>query len=183
MNHSFDFTDQDEERLTGMLHELGSSWFFGWGQGMVQGLPDGNLFEELPRRWKSGIVHPVGPDVRCKVPDYKAMYESLHQLQKLQDEVNEREIVYSKCLFYLTVNCEIVNSFNHARSSFGQRKIEERFTEPLKFYAKKSCKLENGANFLYQKNVIGFGLVNTIRRFCLSVCPSSAVKLFHIPLI
>ena len=136
MNHSFDFTDQDEERLTGMLHELGSSWFFGWGQGMVQGLPNGDLFEELPRRWKSGIVHPVGPDVRSKVPDYKAMYESLHQLQKLQDEVNEREIVYSKCLFYLTVNCEIVNSFNHARSSFGQRKIEERFTEPLKFYEK-----------------------------------------------
>lgn len=136
MNHSFDFTDQDEERLTGMLHELGSSWFFGWGQGMVQGLPDGDLFEELPRRWKSGIVHPVGPDVRSKVPDYKAMYESLHQLQKLQDEVNEREIVYSKCLFYLTVNCEIVNSSNHARSSFGQRKIEERFTEPLKFYEK-----------------------------------------------
>ncbi|RMX61143.1 hypothetical protein pdam_00016685 [Pocillopora damicornis] len=95
MNHSFDFTDQDEERLTGMLHELGSSWFFGWGQGMVQGLPDGDLFEELPRRWKSGIVHPVGPDVRSKVPDYKAMYESLHQLQKLQDEVNEREIVYT----------------------------------------------------------------------------------------
>ena len=106
MNHSFDFTDQDEERLTGMLHELGSSWFFGWGQGIVQGLSEGDLFEELPRRWKSGIVHPVCPDALCRVPDYKAMYEALYQLQKLQDEVNEREIVYSKCLLPVIVCCE-----------------------------------------------------------------------------
>ena len=63
---------------------------------MVQGLPEGDLFEELPRRWKSGVIHPVGPDVRNKVQDYKAMYEALYQLQKLQDEVNEREIVYSE---------------------------------------------------------------------------------------
>lgn len=82
-----------------MLHELGSSWFFGWGHGVVQGLSEGDLFEELPRRWKSGVIHPVGPDIRSKVQDYKAMYEALYQLQKLQDEVNEREIVYSECLF------------------------------------------------------------------------------------
>ncbi|XP_020619006.1 uncharacterized protein LOC110056803 [Orbicella faveolata] len=94
LNHYFDFNDEDDERLTGMLHELGSSWFFGWGHGVVQGLSEGDLFEELPRRWKSGVIHPVGPDVRNKVQDYKAMYEALYQLQKLQDEVNEREIVY-----------------------------------------------------------------------------------------
>jgi len=96
MNHSFDFSDDDDERLTGMLHELGSTWFFGWGHGTVQGLSEGDLFEEFPRRWKSGIIHPIGPDVRSKVEDYKSMYEALYLLQKLQDEVNEREIVYSK---------------------------------------------------------------------------------------
>lgn len=70
---------------------------------MVQGLSEGDLFEEFPRRWKSGIIHPVGPDVRSKVQDYKAMYEALYQLQKLQDEVNEREIVYGKFLFIVIV--------------------------------------------------------------------------------
>jgi len=97
LNHYFDFDDEDDERLTGMLHELGSSWLFGWGHGVVQGLSQGDLFEELPRRWKSGVIHPVGPDVRNKVQDYKALYEALYQLQKLQDEVNEREIVYGEC--------------------------------------------------------------------------------------
>ena len=58
--------------------------------------PGGELFEELPKRWKSGIVHPVGADARSKIDDHRAMYEALYQLQKLQDEVNEREIVYSK---------------------------------------------------------------------------------------
>lgn len=96
MNQSFDFSDDDDERLTGILHELGGAWFFGYGQGIVHDLPEGGLFEEFPRRWKSGIIHPVGPDVRSKVDDYKSMYEALYQLQKLQDEVNEREIVYSK---------------------------------------------------------------------------------------
>ena len=96
MNYCFDFNDDNDERLTGMLHELGSTWFFGWGQGMVQGLSEGDLFEEFPRRWKSGIVHLVGPDVRSEVEDYKSMYEALYQLQKLQDDVNEREIVYSE---------------------------------------------------------------------------------------
>lgn len=98
MNYSFDFNDDQDERLTGMLHELGSTWFFGWGQGMVQDLSEGGLFEEFPRRWKSGIIHPVGADPRSKVQDYKAMYEALYQLQKLQDAVKEREIVYSKYL-------------------------------------------------------------------------------------
>ena len=109
MNHYFDFADEDDERLTGILHELGSSWFFGWGHGMVQGLSEGDLFEEFPRRWKSGIIHPVGPDVRTKVQDYKAMYEALYQLQKLQDEVNEREIVYSKFLFAVSCCRPVVN--------------------------------------------------------------------------
>lgn len=96
MNHSFDFDDDNDEELTGILHELGSAWFFGWGQGMVQPLSEGELFEEFPRRWKCGIIHPVGSDSRNRVDDYKAMYEALYQLQKLQDEVYEREIVYSK---------------------------------------------------------------------------------------
>ena len=96
INHNFDFNDDDNELLTGMLHELGSTWFFGWGQGMVQGLSEGDLFEEFPRRWKSGIVHPVGPDVRSNVEDYKSFYEALYQLQKLQSEVDDRDIVYSK---------------------------------------------------------------------------------------
>ena len=101
MNHSFDFNDDQDERLTGMLHELGSTWFFGWGQGMVQDLSEGGLFEEFPRRWKSGIIHPVGADPRSKVQDYKAMYEALYQLQKLQDAVNEREIVNGLALMTL----------------------------------------------------------------------------------
>lgn len=95
MNHSFDFDDDNDEELTGILHELGSAWFFGWGQGMVQPLSEGELFEEFPRRWKCGIIHPVGSDSRNRVDDYKAMYEALYQLQKLQDEVYEREIVYT----------------------------------------------------------------------------------------
>ena len=105
-----------------MLHELGSSWFFGWGHGVVQGLAEGDLFEELPRRWKSGVIHPVGPDVRNKVQDYKAMYEALYQLQKLQDEVNEREIVYSECSCYFDFGNRVrPRPFSLVRSDKGKR--------------------------------------------------------------
>lgn len=115
MNHSFDFDDDENEELTGILHELGSEWFFGWGHGTVQALSEGELFEEFPKRWKCGIVHPaVGSDVRGNVDDYKAMYEALYQLQKLRGEVYEREIVYSKysLLFLLTL------SFHSQSASF-----------------------------------------------------------------
>ena len=88
-----------------MLHELISTWIFGNGTGMLPNIPQGDLFEEQgPRRWKSGIIHPVGPDVHINVEDQKSFCEALYQLQKLKNEIDERDIVYSK-LFYSFVTC------------------------------------------------------------------------------
>ncbi|KAM7441833.1 hypothetical protein ABFA07_009158 [Porites harrisoni] len=95
VDHNFDFNDDDDEELTGMLHELGSTWIFGNGTGMLPSIPQGDLFEEFPRRWKSGIIHPVGPDVHVNVEDHKSFCEALYQLQKLKNEIDEREIVYT----------------------------------------------------------------------------------------
>ena len=44
VDHNFDFNDDDDEELTGMLHELISTWIFGNGTGMVQNIPQGDLF-------------------------------------------------------------------------------------------------------------------------------------------
>ena len=105
VDHNFDFNDDDDEELTGMLHELISTWIFGNGTGMLPNIPQGDLFEERgPRRWKSGIIHPVGPDVHINVEDQKSFCEALYQLQKLKNEIDERDIVYSK-LFYSFVTC------------------------------------------------------------------------------
>ena len=105
VDHNFDFNDDDDEELTGMLHELVSTWIFGNGTGMLPNIPQGDLFEEQgPRRWKSGIIHPVGPDVHINVEDQKSFCEALYQLQKLKNEIDERDIVYSK-LFYAFVTC------------------------------------------------------------------------------
>ena len=95
VDHNFDFNDDDDEELTGMLHELISTWIFGNGTGMLPNIPQGDLFEEFPRRWKSGIIHPVGPDVHINVKDQKSFCEALYQLQKLKNEIDERDIVYS----------------------------------------------------------------------------------------
>ena len=105
VDHNFDFNDDDDEELTGMLHELISTWIFGNGTGMLPNIPQGDLFEERgPRRWKSGIIHPVGPDVHINVEDQKSFCEALYQLQKLKNEIDERDIVYSN-LFYSFVTC------------------------------------------------------------------------------
>lgn len=104
VDHNFDFNDDDDEELTGMLHELGSTWIFGKGTGMLPNIPQGNLFEEFPRRWKSGIIHPAGTDVHINVEDHKSFCEALYLLQKLKNEIDDREIVYSK-LFYSFVIC------------------------------------------------------------------------------
>ena len=105
VDHNFDFNDDDDEELTGMLHELISTWIFGNGTEMLPNIPQGDLFEERgPRRWKSGIIHPVGPDVHINVEDQKPFCEALYQLQKLKNEIDERDIVYSK-LFYSFVTC------------------------------------------------------------------------------
>ena len=57
VDHNFDFNDDDDEELTGMLHELGSTWIFGNGTGMLPNIPQGDLFEERgPRRLKSVII-------------------------------------------------------------------------------------------------------------------------------
>ena len=50
VDHNFDLNDDDDEELTGMLHELGSTWIFGNGTGMLPNIPQGDLFEEFPRR-------------------------------------------------------------------------------------------------------------------------------------
>ena len=92
------------DELTGMLHELGSTWIFGNSTGMLPNISQGDLFEEFHRRWKSGIIHPVGPDVHINVEDHKSFCEALYQLQKLKNEIDERDIVYSK-LFYCFVTC------------------------------------------------------------------------------
>ena len=64
---------------------------------MLWNMPQGDLFEEFPRIkvWKSGINHPVGPDVHINVEDQKSFCEALYQLQKLKNEIDERDIVYS----------------------------------------------------------------------------------------
>lgn len=31
MNYFFDFDDDNDEELIGILYEFGSVWFFGWG--------------------------------------------------------------------------------------------------------------------------------------------------------
>ena len=49
-------------------------------------------------------IHPVGPDVHINVEDQKSFCEALYQLQKLKNEIDERDIVYSK-LFYSFVSC------------------------------------------------------------------------------
>ena len=112
LTHCFDFDDKEEgdaNRLTGMLHELGSSWFYGWGGGrVVSPLQDGvGLFRELPKRWKSGIIHPVEVNLQREVEDYCAMFEAVYQLERLQQEVLKHAIVYSEYLVLIV---------SHARS-------------------------------------------------------------------
>ena len=125
VDHNFDFNDDDDEELTGMLHELGSTWIFGNGTGMLPNIPQGDLFEERgPRRWKSGIIHPVGPDVHINVEDQKSFCEALYQLQKLKNEIDEREIVYSK-FFYSFVIC-----------------TEQDFSSSWSFYFKGSKRMD-----------------------------------------
>ena len=92
-----------------MLHELGSIWIFGNSTGMLASFygicPKGIcLRNSLELRWKSGINHPVGPDIHINVEDQKSFCEALYQLQKLKNEIDERDIVYSK-LFYSFVTC------------------------------------------------------------------------------
>ena len=92
-----------------MLHELGNIWIFGNSTGMLASCygicPKGIcLRSSLELRWKSGINHPVGPDVHINVEDQKSFCEALYQLQKLKNEIDERDIVYSK-LFYSFVTC------------------------------------------------------------------------------
>ena len=62
------------------------------------------LRSSLELRWKSGINHPVGPDVHINVEDQKSFCEALYQLQKLKNEIDERDIVYSS-FFYSFVTC------------------------------------------------------------------------------
>ena len=100
VDHNFDFNDDDDEELTGMLHELISIWILGNGTGMLPNILQGDLFEEVPRRQKSGFLHPVTQDVCINVEDHKSFCEALYQLQK----IDEREIVYSK-LFHSFVIC------------------------------------------------------------------------------
>ena len=50
VDHNFDFNDDDDEELTGMLHELISIWILGNGTGMLPNILQGDLFEEVPRR-------------------------------------------------------------------------------------------------------------------------------------
>ena len=73
-----------------MLHELGSIWIFGNSTGMLASCygicPKGIcLRSSLELRWKSGINHPVGPDVHINVEDQKSFCEALYQLQKLKE--------------------------------------------------------------------------------------------------
>ena len=92
-----------------MFHELGSIWIFGNSTGMLASCygicPKGIcLRSSLELRWKSGINHPVGPDVHINVEDQKSFCEALYQLQKLKNEIDERDIVYSS-FFYSFVTC------------------------------------------------------------------------------
>ena len=41
VDHNFDFNDDDDEELTGILHELGSTWIFGNGTGMLPNILQG----------------------------------------------------------------------------------------------------------------------------------------------
>ena len=122
-----------------MLHELGSTWIFGNSTGMLPNIPQGDLFEEFHRRWKSGIIHPVGPDVHINVEDHKSFCEALYQLQKLKNEIDERDIVYSK-LFYSFVTCTEQGFSSKLWKVWTQESFQKKeiFSSSWSFYFKGS---------------------------------------------
>ena len=75
---------------------------FGNGTGMLPNISQGDLFEEFPRRWKSGI-HPVGQNVHINAEDHKSFCEALYQLQKLKNEIDDREIVYIHLIRWFSI--------------------------------------------------------------------------------